>query len=121
MARRRYGNRTAFWNNAVVGANGKSAELEVGYAENLAIYITVSQATTVTVEAGFAVDDQPDQGSDSGEAWGTLVSEGVVQERVFSAAGTAVILIADFVPGWVRLSNLTAATTITAGYEASQE
>ncbi len=118
---RRSGDKNALWDNAVTGAGGFSNPVEVARgAEALAIYITVSGATTVKLQAAHSNDvtaegvspDAPDT------VWHDVVYTNVACSNVFSGAGSVALIIPDFVPGWIRLSS-SASVTATAGYETT--
>lgn len=117
---RRSGDKNQFWDAVVVGANGTSTAVELPRAmDSLALYITTSGATTITLQASHSGDITaegllPDTNSGT---WADVTYIDVPIQKVFAGAGSAVILIPDFVPGWIRLFNLTAGVTITAGWE----
>jgi hypothetical protein len=122
MAGRRTGDRNAFWNNAPSGANGVSSVVKLSRgADTLALYITVSAGTTVSLEAAHSGDISaegtlPDALDAS--SWAPVMYTNIPIQHVFSAAGSIVLLVPDFTPAFVRLRSL-AAVTITAGYETT--
>lgn len=122
---RRSGATNKFWNNAAVGINGVStAAILPRGSEQIAIYVTVSAATTISVEVAHhgnltADGQEPDQSSPPANFFQLYYIDSPVQ-IVFASAGSAAIIIPDFEPEWVRLRS-SAAATITAGYEITGE
>lgn len=127
MAKVRGGNATAFWNNAAVGAGGTSNAVELSRGtDHLAIYITVSGATTVTLEAAVSQQTSTEgvwtenAGSNGFATFIDSQNTASPVQYVFSGSGSACIRISDFVPRVVRLKS-SAAVTATAGYETTGE
>ena len=119
----RYGDRNSFWDNAAAGANSVSNAVELSRSsENLAIYVTVGGATTITVEAAHPGDVTNEGILADGAAgdWGQVVYNVDPIQFVFAGAGSRVLLVPDFAPSWVRLRT-SAAVTITAGHLTSSE
>lgn len=117
----RAGDKNAFWDNAAVLANGNSSSVELSRsADNLAIWITVSGATTISLQAAHR-GDMTSEGvhPDANAAnWAQVYYLSDPIQVIFSGAGSAVLLVPDFVPQYIRL-NSSGATTITAGWETT--
>lgn len=121
MPTRRSGDLNAFWNNTSVLANGVSSSVEVPRGiENLALWITVSAATDVSLEASHSGDVTsegvlPDTNAAN---WALVyyVAEPIIVQ--FMVAGSACVLIPDFEPAYIRLRS-SAAAIITAGWEVT--
>jgi hypothetical protein len=118
---RRTGSITSFWNNAVVGVAGTStARMVPRGSEQLAIFVTTSAATTITLQAAHhgdltAAGNEPDESSPP-TTWFNLSYLNTPLTMTFASAGSAAMIIPDFEPAWIRLLS-SAAATITAGYE----
>lgn len=118
---RRTGSTTAFWNSAVVGANGVStARMVPRGSEQLAIYVTTSGATTITLQVAHhgdltAAGNEPDESSPPA-TWFNVSYLNTPLTLTFAGAGSAAMIVPDFEPAWIRLLS-SAAATITAGYE----
>lgn len=125
MAVRRTGSPTSFWNNVAVGVAGVSNVVEVPRgAEQVAVFVTVSAATTVTVQiahhgANTSQGSEPDHGVLPTNFF-NLYYINTACQIVFAAAGSIAMIIPDFEPNWIRLSS-SAAATITAGHEVTGE
>ena len=117
---RRSGDKNAFWDNASVGVGGTSTAVELPRGvDNLAIYITVDAATTVSLEVAHSGDITSEGLLPDGNAgvWFPLYYTNILVQNVFAGAGSVAILVPDFAAGWVRLKS-SAAAVITAGWEA---
>lgn len=116
---RRSGSKTALWNAAVTGINGKSNSIELPrWGDQLAIYITVNGATTITVEVGQSADINTDGtlADTAPSTWFPLFWNQTQVQNVFAGSGSASIIVPDFVAAFVRLSS-SASVTATAGWE----
>jgi len=84
--------------------------------------VTTNAATTISIEVAPRFTTSGEgvwSEEESGATWYTLVTPGASAspvQHVFGTAGSAAILISDFVPGQVRLKT-SGAATLTAGYE----
>jgi hypothetical protein len=117
MARRR-GDVNQFWNNAAVGIGGVSAIVSIGNEVNqVAIFTTVSAATTVKVQVAHSGDMTAEGILPDGTpvTFFDLFYLNTAVTQVFSAGGSAAMIIPDFAPQWIRLVS-SAAATITAGW-----
>jgi hypothetical protein len=120
---RRSGSPDSLWKNATVGVNGKSTAVLLSRAtDQLAVYITVSAATTVTLEVAHhgaltPEGNEPNQASPPA-SWFTCYYVNTAVQIAFASAGSAAIIVPDFEPAWIRLSS-SAAATITAGHEVT--
>jgi len=125
MAVRRFGSPTSFWNAAAVLANGVSSVVEVPReAEQVLFLISVSAATTVSVEVAHhgvltPEGNEPDHSTLPTIFFPLLYIETPVQ-YVFAGSGAAAFIVPDFEPSWVRLRS-SGAATITAGHEGTGE
>lgn len=119
----RTGDKNAFWNNAAVGAAGVSAIVELGRGvENIAIFVTTSAATTITVSAAHSGDITA-QGilpDDAAGVFGPIKYIADPLTLVFAGAGSQVLMIPDVAFAFLQLSS-SAAATITAGWMGSGE
>lgn len=118
---RRSGSPTSFWNAAAVGAAGTSTPVEVMRdADQIAVFITVSAATTVSIECAHSGTVNADGTNTDANAnnWGQLYYIDTPAQMVFASAGAVAWIIPDFEPGWIRLRS-SAAATITAGHEVT--
>lgn len=123
MSLRRSGSPTSFWNNVAVGVAGTSNPVELARdADQLAIYATVSGATTLVLEVAHsgAVTAEGNLSNTVVANWGPLyyINSSDAVQLVLAGAGSAALIVPDFAPGWVRLRS-TAAATITAGHEVT--
>lgn len=121
MPLRRSGNPTSLWNNVAVSANGTSNAVELARsADQIAIYITVSGATTVSLETAHsgAVTSEGVLSDTATSDWGQLYYIDTPLQIQFTAAGSVSWIVPDFEPGWIRLRSSNA-VTITAGHEVT--
>jgi len=121
MPGRRSGSPIGFWDNVAAGANSVSTAVEVMRdADQLAIFVTVSGATTISVECAHsgAVNDDGTLTDDNASDWGQLYYIDTPLQIAFSSAGSISLIIPDFEPGWIRLRTSNA-VTITAGHEVT--
>jgi len=122
-ASRRAGSPTAFWNNVAVGAAGTSTPVYLPRGvEQIAIYATVSGATTLTLEAAHhgaltAEGNEPSQNNPPSTFYSVQYINTAVQ-LVFAGAGSIANIVPDFEPVWIRLRSA-GAVTITAGFEVT--
>ncbi len=118
---RRAGDKDSLWGNVVTGAAGVSTAIEIPRgAESLAVYITVSAATTVKLQVAHG-GDYSAEGilSDTADTvWHDVYYAGTLQQIVFAAGGSAVLMVPDWVSGWIRLVS-SASVTATAGWETT--
>jgi hypothetical protein len=139
MPLRRSGSPTAFWDGAttfnqatnprgglaVPAAGTSQAVLIPRGGESLALFIAVSGATTVTLEAahhGANTSEGNEPDSKNPPATGSFYAVSYLNtpvSAVFAGAGTSCVLVADFAPGWIRLRSSQGPLTITAGYEVT--
>lgn len=119
----RTGDKNAFWDNAAVGAAGLSNIVEIGRGvENIAIFVTASGATTITVLAAHS-GDITSQGilpDDSPAGFGAVKYIVDPLTITFAAAGSQVLLVPDVPFAFIQLQS-SAAATITAGWMGSGE
>jgi hypothetical protein len=123
MARRFVSDLNAFWDNAAAvgaGANSSVVELSRGIS-NFMIWVTSSGATEIFVEIGMSPDivGGVEQDPPPGTWFDLLYLEQADTDRqkiVFAGAGSRALLIPDIAFRFVRLRNLTAGVTLTAGY-----
>lgn len=102
-------------------ANSVSTAVEVMRdTDQLAIYITSSGATTISLEVAHSGAVNPDgTGSDSNASdWGQLYYLDTPIQIAFTSAGSLAMIVPDFEPGWIRLRT-SAAATLTAGHEVT--
>lgn len=119
MPVRQSGDKNVFWDNEAVSANGTSQAVELGRGiERVALHVTVAGATTITLQASHTGDITsegilPD--SNTG-VWGAV--QYTTTPLAWSlTAGSHVLIVPDMPVRWIRLHS-SAATTITAGFEA---
>lgn len=132
----RAGSATAFWDGTstfnqstnpgggvTVSAGGTSKKVIMARgAEQVTLFVTVSAATTVSLEAAHhgaltAEGNEPDASSPPADAaFGTVYYINTPCSITFASAGTVAMIIPDFEPAWVRLRS-SAVATITAGFE----
>lgn len=120
---RRSGDKNQLWDNFAVGVSGVSNVAELPRRiESFAIYVTTSAATTVSVEVAHSGDLNSDGTLSDANAgvWYVSYYLNTPLQIVFASAGSASMIVPDFVPGWIRLRS-TAAATITAGWEGIGE
>jgi hypothetical protein len=137
MPLRRTGSPTAFWDgattfNQATNPRGGSAVSAAGTSqavliprggESLALFISVSGASTVSLEAAHhgantAEGNEPDSKNPPATGLFYPVSYiGTAVSAVFAGAATICILVPDFAPGWIRLRSSQGPINITAGYE----
>lgn len=133
---RRYGEIVGFWGTLAadgvtpvaeaVLANGlsRAAYLDTAVDIGLGILLNVSAATTITVLAAHSSQptvegDEPDRSTPPANNLFYPVQWNATSSALtFAGAGTAYLLIPQFIPGWVRLQSSNAANII-GGYEAS--
>lgn len=121
MTIRRVGDKNAFWDAATTGAAGVSTAVEVARGlEQFAVYVTVSGATTITVQVAHHGDVTSEGLEPEGNVgvWHDLYYLDTAISTVFAAAGSRVLMIPDFAPAWVRLKS-SASVTATAGWEGT--
>src|SRR5690348_9092143 len=120
---RRVGSPNKFWNNQAVLANGvSSAVILPRGSEQVVINITVSAATTVSLEVAHhgtltPEGNEPDESNPPSTFYQLYYIDTPVQV-VFTIAGSAALIVPDFEPEWIRLRS-SGAATITAGYEVT--
>jgi|SRR6476646_4394570 len=132
---RRYGQIVGFWGTlnasgvpqaeaVLAGAHSRPVYLDTAIDIGLGVLLNVSAATTITVLAAHssqlsASGDEPDRSTAPADSlfypvqWNSTSSA-----LTFAGAGTASLLIPQFIPGWVKLAS-SGAANIIAGYEAS--
>lgn len=118
---RRAGDINAFWDNVAVGAGGTSNVVELPRGiDHLALWITVSGATTVSLEAAHSgeVTSEGILPDTNAANWAQIVYTNVPVQHIFAGAGSICLMIPDFEPAYIRLKS-TSAVTITAGWEAA--
>lgn len=119
MPPRQTGDRNVFWNNEAVGVNGTSQAVELSRGvERIALHVTVAGATTIKLQASHTGDVTPEgilPDSNTG-VWGDVQYTNIPMSWSL-AAGSHVLIVPDLPVRWVRLHS-SAATTITAGFEA---
>jgi hypothetical protein len=123
MATRPRGRATAFWNNAATGANGVSNAANLGRAgANVLLFITVSAATTITVEVGHIGDASSEGVLPEGDAstWFPLYYLNDQISIVFAAAGSRAVILPDVATQNMRLRS-TNAVTATAGWMSASD
>lgn len=89
------------------------------FAENLALYLNASAATTLTLQvahSGTPTSEGIAADANAGN-WMPVYLVGDALAVTFSGAGTRCVLIPDFVPGWIRLVSSNGNVLITAGWE----
>ena len=133
---RRHGNVAAFWNNAVVNANDKSAYANAGRSvDQLIIFIKTSGAATFKLQVaastgdtveGVAVDIDEATLAPAGSAqWydyaylnNVAASGGTLGTFALGAGEAWAIGMPDWVGGYIRLlCTVGTTTTVTAGFE----
>jgi hypothetical protein len=120
MAGRRTGDPNQFWSAKVLGAGETSPTVRIPHAiGTLALFLTSSGATTIklqTVHPGELTSyggepNAPDS------VWHDVYLFGAGQvQHVFSGAGSVALTIPDAALVHIRLHNLTAGVTVTAGW-----
>lgn len=138
MPTRIHGSPTGFWDGTTtfnqvtnpgggltVGVGGTSKPQNIARGnDEMMIYVTVSAATTVTVEVGHhgaptAEGSEPDAATPPATFHQLhYTSTATPVQLVFAGAGSFAIQIPDIAFNWIRLRT-SAAANITAGWEAS--
>jgi hypothetical protein len=90
-------------------------------ATQLIIYVTSSGSTTVSVEVAHSGNLTSEGILPEGTpgTWHALTYTGITMSIAFAGAGSTALMIPDVPFGLVRLSNLTGAVNLTAGWESS--
>jgi hypothetical protein len=120
---RRVGSLNKLWNNQAVLLNGVSNAVNLPRGvEQVSIFITVSAATTVSLEVAHhgsltSEGNEPDESSPP-STWFQFYYIDTPVQVAFTTPGSAVLNVPDFEPEWIRLRS-SAAATITAGYEVT--
>lgn len=89
------------------------------FAENLALYLNASAATTLTLQvahSGAPTAEGILADANAGN-WMPAYLMGDAVAVTFSGAGTRCLLVPDFVPGWIRLVSSNGNVLLTAGWE----
>lgn len=119
----RYGDKNAFWDNVAAGAGSASNAVQIGRRiENVAIFVTTSGATNITVEAAHS-GDITSEGilpEGDGSVWGQLRYLNDTLTLALAGAGNGVMLIPDIPFEFIRLRT-SAAVTLTAGWMGQGE
>jgi hypothetical protein len=133
---RRYGQIVGFWGTIspttglpvaeAVGVGGlsRAVYLDTAIDIGLGVLLDVGAATTITVLAAHSSQlspsgDEPDRSTaPTASLFYPVQWNATSSALTFAGAGTAYLLIPQFIPGWVRLKS-SAAANIIGGYEAS--
>jgi hypothetical protein len=133
---RRYGQIVGFWGTissvtglpvreaVLAGGHSRAVYLDTAIDIGLGVLLDVSAATTITVLAAHSSQltssgDEPDRSTPPADSLFYPVQWNATSSALtFAGAGTAYLLIPQFIPGWVKLSS-SGAANIIGGYEAS--
>jgi len=107
------------WSAEATGIGGASTYAVVGAQTNVAVHVTVSGATTISVQAAFSANRSAGRNYDPGDTdahpfYSNASSVLVPLEFVFSGAGKASFDVSPYTPNFLRLvsSNDVTATAV---------